>query len=251
MRVLFIKKPLVLGAMSVFGLFLLIGFASSFLFNESVPSSTIADGQPIYQGSSERKEIALTCNVFWGEEYLPPMLEILERNEVPVTFFVGGTWAERFPELTRELLTRGHEIGSHGYSHPHPDRISKDENLKDIKKCEDILKKLTGKRPVLYAPPYGERGPAVLQAANEAGYKTILWSIDTVDWKRPPADSIVEKVVSNAHNGAIVLIHPTEPTVGALSRIIKELKDQGYALVTVSQLLREENNISSTIDERE
>lgn len=237
MRVLFIKKSYTVAVMVFFIFLAVVGLCFLFFFPSLVSTVSVYNGQPIYQGSSEKKEIALTCNVFWGEEFLPEMLAILRRNKVPVTFFLGGTWAEKFPEITKQLAKEGHEIGSHGYSHPHPDRLSKEDNLEDILKCEKILHEITGVKPVLYAPPYGERGPAVLQAAEEAGYRTILWSIDTVDWKHPRPEAIVTKVVKNAHNGAIVLMHPTAPTVYALPQIIKELKEKGFNFVTVGELL--------------
>ncbi|MCL6477024.1 MAG: polysaccharide deacetylase family protein [Peptococcaceae bacterium] len=193
--------------------------------------------QPIYQGSPRFKEIAFTVNVFWGEEYIPQMLDILRQNNVKATFFLGGTWVKKYPELASRIAGEGHEIGSHGYSHPHPDRLSKSENLREMQKAEDIIYRATGVRPRLFAPPYGERGPSVLEAADDASYTTILWSIDTLDWQLPPPDVVVQRVTSRAHNGAIVLMHPTAPTVKALPEIIQKLKKEGYQLVTVSKLL--------------
>ncbi|KJS11117.1 MAG: polysaccharide deacetylase [Peptococcaceae bacterium BRH_c8a] len=198
--------------------------------------------EPIYHGDDDKNVIALTCNVFWGEEYIGPMLEILTDKDVQVTFFIGGTWAERFPGLVREIQRRGHEIGSHGYSHPHPDRISREANLKDITKAQDILENITGKKPTLFAPPYGERGTVVLQTAEELGYQTILWSIDTIDWQRPGPQIIRDRVSSKAHNGGIVLMHPTASTVEALPGIIDDLRGQGYELITIGDMFQEEPN---------
>ncbi|MCL5780362.1 MAG: polysaccharide deacetylase family protein [Firmicutes bacterium] len=192
---------------------------------------------PIYQGSDQEKKIALTCNVFWGEEYIPKMLEVLEDQQVKITFFAGGIWVRDFPELLKKMDAAGHEIGSHGYSHPHPDRLSKSGNLKDMQRAEKLIYDTINKRPKLYAPPYGERGPAVLKAAEEQGYTFILWSIDTIDWQRPSPDVIIRRVVDKAHNGAIVLMHPTAPTVKALPVIIKQLKKEGYEFVTVGEMI--------------
>lgn len=194
--------------------------------------------EPVYHGDPDVKTIALTCNVFWGEEYVGPMLEILTEKEVRMTFFIGGTWAEKFPEYVREIQWRGHEIGSHGYSHPHPDKISREANAREIIKAQEILLGITGEKPVLFAPPYGERGTAVLQAADDLGYYTILWSIDTVDWQRPEPEVISKRVMSKAHNGGIILMHPTAPTVQALPGIIDVLRQQGYRLVTVGEMLK-------------
>jgi len=202
--------------------------------------------EPLYHGDDGVKAIALTCNVFWGEEYIGPMLEILTEKDVRVTFFIGGTWAEKFPELVGEMQSRGHEIGSHGYSHPHPDRISREANHRDITKAQDILEQITGKKPVLYAPPYGERGTVVLKVAEELGYQTILWSIDTIDWQRPGPQIIRDRVSGKAHNGGIVLMHPTAPTVEALPGIINDLRSQGYELITVGEMVGEETDNRSS-----
>lgn len=194
-------------------------------------------GQPVYQGDSRYKEVALTFNVFWGEEYMPGILDVLRENNVKATFFMGGTWVKQFPDLTRKISEEGHELGSHGYSHPHPDRISKSANLREMQKTEELLYKITGQRPKLFAPPYGERGPAVLQAAEEAGYTTILWSVDTIDWQRPDSKVILQRVLGRVENGSIILMHPTEPTLKALPEMIKSLKERGYNPVTVSGML--------------
>ncbi|WP_081410857.1 polysaccharide deacetylase family protein [Desulfotruncus alcoholivorax] len=203
---------------------------------ETKTSTVIAE--PIYHGNENFKSIALTCNVFWGEEYIGRMLEILEEKDVKATFYIGGTWAEKFPDLVKKINEKGHEIGSHGYSHPHPDQLSVDGNKKDISRAEEIIRELTGERPKLYAPPYGERGPALLQAAGELGYQTVLWSIDTIDWQLPDPGVIKERVISKAHNGGIVLMHPTAPTVKALPEIIDTLRERGYQIVTVGEMLK-------------
>lgn len=200
-------------------------------------SDPVFYNQPIYQGNPGNKEMALTVNVFWGEEHIPKMMEIMRENNVKATFFLGGAWVEKYPELAALIAGEGHEIGSHGYSHPHPDRLSRAGNLKDMQRAEDVIYQATGHRPKLYAPPYGERGPSVLEAAEQAGYTTILWSIDTIDWQLPPPDIVVQRVTEKAHNGAIVLMHPTAPTVKALPQVIQQLKRDGYQLVTVSRLL--------------
>lgn len=209
----------------------------AFILSMEGKTSTVA-AEPIYQGNEDSKSMALTCNVFWGEEYIGRMLEILEEKDVKVTFYIGGTWAEKFPGLIKKIKEKGHEIGSHGYSHPHPDQLSVDGNKNDIARAEKIIQGITGEKPKLYAPPYGERGAAVLQAAGDMGYRTVLWSIDTVDWQLPDPGVIEERVIGKAHNGGIVLMHPTAPTVKALPRIIDTLKERGYQIITVGEMLK-------------
>ncbi|OAT85884.1 polysaccharide deacetylase family protein [Desulfotomaculum copahuensis] len=218
------------------GLMLLAwGYWFDHTLRRTVPASAM---QPVYQGSAEQKEVALTVNVFWGEEYLPRMLAILKEENAPATFFIGGQWAEQFPRMVQEIAGQGNEIGNHGYSHPHPDQLSVAGNLNDIRRAEEILAKINGSRPQLYAPPYGEHGPAVLEASRDAGCRTILWSVDTIDWQKPSPEVISQRVLGKVHNGAIILMHPTAPTVEALPGLIKELKKQGYHLVTISTMLK-------------
>lgn len=220
-------------------------FASGLFFAGHI--KPVSYTPPIYQGSSKLKEVSLTVNVFWGEEYIPQMLDILKQYNVKATFFLGGTWVKQYPELANNIAQQGHEIGSHGYSHPHPDRLSKSGNLKDIQKAEEVIIQATGVKPKLYAPPYGERGPAVLQAADEASYRTILWSVDTIDWQLPPPEVIVNRVTEKVSNGAIILMHPTAPTVKALPQIIERLKKEGYQMVPVSKLIEELEATDSSV----
>ncbi len=153
-----------------------------------------------------------------------------------MTFFMGGQWVKDFPELTG-AIARDHELGNHSYSHPHPTFISKAENIEEIEKTERAVYKVTNITTRLYAPPYGEFNGTVLDAAGENGYKTILWSIDTRDWQLPAPEVIARRVLDKAHNGAIVLMHPTKPTVDALPGLIAELKKRGYQLTTVSDII--------------
>lgn len=215
---------------------LLAGVLAFKMFQANLLEPAVSNFDPIYQGSADSKKIALTVNVVWGEEFVPKLLEIVKKNDVKMTFFMGGQWVEDFPELTKQIA-KDHELGNHSFSHPHPTFISKAENIEQIKKTEQAVFKTTQVKTELYAPPYGEFNKTVLEAAGELGYRTILWSIDTIDWQRPAPEVIVRRVVQKAHNGAIVLMHPTEPTVKALPTLIAELKKMGYELTTVSDVL--------------
>ncbi|MDA8333596.1 MAG: polysaccharide deacetylase family protein [Peptococcaceae bacterium] len=225
-------------ALAVFNVFFALGLFLFFVHRVGPPVvPTVAE--PVYSGHAGKKEIALTFNVFWGEEYIPGILDILKENNVQATFFLGGQWTEQYPVLARLIADSGQEIESHGYSHPHADHLSESANLAEIEKAEKVIVKYTGKKPTLFAPPYGERGPAVLRAAERAGYRTVLWSTDTVDWQLPDSSVIVRRVMQGARPGGIVLMHPTAPTLHALPTIIAELKRQGYRLVDLDTLLRE------------
>ncbi len=95
--------------------------------------------------------------------------------------------------------------------------------------------------PKLFAPPYGEFNQEIVAVAGNLGYRTIMWTIDTIDWQRPAPEIIIRRVVDKIKAGAIILMHPTVPTVQALERIIQNVQGQGYKLVTVSELLKASN----------
>ena len=194
---------------------------------------------PVFQGNPDQPQIALACNVFWGEEYLPDMLKTLDENNIHITFFIGGSWANKYPEVLKDLANRGHELGNHTYSHPHPNNLSKEKNKEQIIKTEELVTSITGTKTILYAPPYGEYNNTVLLAAQELDYTTIMWSIDTIDWKRPPPEIIKERVLKKLHNGAIILMHPTAPTAQVLPGLIAEIKKRGYTITTVSDILKQ------------
>jgi probable sporulation protein (polysaccharide deacetylase family) len=205
------------------------------IFNNTQP---IDKPTPIFHGNTINPKVAFACNVFWGEEYLPAMLKTLDDNNIKITFFIGGSWGKRFPTLVTELGARGHELGNHTYSHPHPNTISKEKNKEQILRTEELVKELTTIKTSLYAPPYGEYNDTVLSAANELGYTTIMWSIDTIDWQRPPTDVVINRVMKKIHNGAIILIHPTDVTSKALPELIKQIQDKGYTISTVSDIIK-------------
>lgn len=194
--------------------------------------------EPIYRGSADTKAVALAINVDWGEDIIPEMLQLFEKEEIQATFFITGRFASKFPDVIREIDAHGHEIGNHGYSHNHPDRTGFADNQLEISRTEEALKKIISSPAKLYAPPYGECSSPVVEAAEKLGYKTIMWTVDTVDWKGGTAAGIADKVVNKAQNGAIILMHPKPVTLDALPIMIKELKAQGYQFEKISQIIK-------------
>lgn len=192
---------------------------------------------PIFQGNSAKKEMALVINVAWGNENLSPMLATLEEEQVRATFFLVGRWAAKYPDLVRAIAAGGHEFGNHAYSDPHLPMLSREAIAQEIERTSAVIKEITGQEVLFFSPPYNDFDQKVLEVASEQGYLTVLCSLDTADWMRPGVERIVRRIVPRAHNGGIVLMHPTEQTPQALIQIIKGLKEQGYKLVTISQLL--------------
>lgn len=219
------------------GFFLIIAILSGFLqpifYNTQLVKLT-----PISRGNMVEPKVTFACNIFSGEEFLPAMLKTFDDNNIKITFFIGGTWGKRFPALVTELANRGHELGNHSFSHPHPNQLGKEKNKEEIVRTEQLIQELAAIKTNLYAPPYGEYNDTVLQAANELSYTTIMWSIDTIDWQRPPSEVIINRVMKKLHNGAIILIHPTENTAKALPELIKQIQSKGYKISTVSDILK-------------
>lgn len=238
MRVIFLKKKNLVFFFG--GLVLIIFFALIFMRLYSFSTVPTIQVDPIYQGNTAHPYVALTINVDWGEDIIPQMLEVLDRKEVKATFFITGRFAEKFPEIVKAIHERQHEIGNHGYSHPHPDRLSVKKNLEEINKTHEILTKLTNTNICLFAPPYGERGENCLIAAQKAGYKTILWTADTIDWQEPPPslNTLVNRVTGKRlTNGAIILMHPKPHTLEALPIIIDVIKAKGFQFKKVSEII--------------
>jgi peptidoglycan/xylan/chitin deacetylase (PgdA/CDA1 family) len=204
----------------------------------AVPASSGAG--PVLMGNPALPRVALMFNVDWGEEYIPDILQVLEDGRARATFFVTGTWAKKHPDLLRRIAEAGHEVGNHGYSHAHPAELDRKGIERLIIDNEALLRDVLACEPArIYAPPYGEYTEESLQATEDLGYRTILWTVDTVDWRRPPP-SVVRKRASKASSGSLLLMHPTEPTKLALPGILADMKERGLDPVTVTQILDKE-----------
>jgi probable sporulation protein (polysaccharide deacetylase family) len=194
--------------------------------------------KPVYHGRPGCSRVALAINVAWGEEYIPDLLRIFQEEKVKVTFFLVGTWVKAFPEMVRTMEAAGHELANHGLEHGHPSQMSRDQLKQLIQENTALIRSVTGKQPAaLFAPPYGELTSQIVSTAGELGYRTIMWSVDSVDWKRPAPEIIIERVLSKIEPGGIVLLHPTVVTRAAMKNLIHELRKKGLEPGTVSSVL--------------
>lgn len=138
---------------------------------------------PIYCVNTDDKKVAISFDAAWGADDTDELLSILENNDVKATFFLCGSWVDKFPEEVKKIYENGHEIGNHSNTHPHGSKISLEENKKEIMEVHKKIKDLTGYEMDLYRPPFGEYNDTVLKAAEEVGYHTIQWDIDILDTK--------------------------------------------------------------------
>lgn len=195
---------------------------------------------PIYRGHPEKSMVALMINVSWGEEYIPNILRILKEQEVKATFFIEGKWAKENTNLVKMIDEQGHTIGNHAYNHPDMARLSYKENADQIIQTNHVIEAIIGKTPKWFAPPSGSYTNEVVEAAHHLEMETILWTVDTIDWRNPSVSVMVNRVITNIHPGAMVLMHPTSPVVNGLDQMITEIKGLGYQLHTVDTLLSSE-----------
>ncbi len=217
---------------------LLIGLFALTYAGGTLNASSTSTNEAIYHGNINSKNISLMINVYWGNEYLDSMLNTLKENNVKTTFFVGGTWAEQYPELLRKIYDDGHEIANHGYYHKDHQKITYEQNKQEIENNHNLIKKLLNYDMKLFAPPSGSYSQTTLDIAKELGYTTIMWTRDTIDWRDKDADLIYNRAIKNASGGDLILMHPTEKTAEALPRIIETLQTEGYTLTTVSECLQ-------------
>lgn len=195
--------------------------------------------EPIYRGNFQKPMVAFLINVAWGNEYIPEILRVLENHQIKTTFFFDGSWVKANPDLAKSIKDAGHEIGNHAYSHPDLNQRSRAETMEELKKTNDVIEETLKTKPKWFAPPSGSFNDTTIQVADQLGMKTILWTVDTVDWKKPETSEMVRRVVSKVENGSMVLMHPTKPTAEGLNTMITEIKEKGYRLGTVSDLMSE------------
>jgi polysaccharide deacetylase family sporulation protein PdaB len=208
----------------------------------------------IYSVPTDRKVVALTFDISWGEKRAEPILDILRNKNVKnVTFFLSSPWSKTHPEIVKRIVGDGYEIGSHGNKHDNYSSYGEAEIRKQISTAHTVLSELTGKTPNLIRMPNGDFDKRVLRVADQLGYKVIQWDTDSLDWKNPGVDMIVQRVVGKAHSGDIILLHASDSckqTHLALPAIIDQLRAQGYDFVTVSQLLGQADTKGKTVQDR-
>src|SRR5580700_8679948 len=183
--------------------------------------------------------IAMTFDDGPSAENTPRLLEILKQRNIKATFFLIGQNAAANPDIVRRILAEGHEVGNHSWTHPQLSKLSDDRVTAEITKTQDAIKDASGYTPTLLRPPYGAITPRQREwIANQFGLNIILWSVDPLDWKRPGASVITQRILSQTRPGAIILSHDIhKQTVDAMPATLDALSAKGYKFATVSQLI--------------
>lgn len=195
------------------------------------------------RGLSADHRIAITFDAGADSSPTPGILDALAKHGVHATFFLTGKWIEKNPDMVRRIVSEGHEIGNHTYSHKRLTGLSAGEITTEVEKTEQLVADLTGHstKPLLRVP-YGSRDSRVLQVLNGLGYRSIYWDVDSWDSVKAgiTSDQIEERVLRKIRNGSVVLMHcGSKATADALDTLLRKLSDEGYRQVTISELAGE------------
>ncbi|WP_433269258.1 polysaccharide deacetylase family protein [Actinosynnema sp. CS-041913] len=171
--------------------------------------------------------VALTYDDGPYAQFTRPLLAALRSARARATFFDIGTRAKEHPDLVRATARAGMWLGNHTWSHPFLTRATPDELSKEIASTQDELRRITGRVPTLFRPPYGDTNAAVAAEARRQGLDQVLWTVDTRDWTSPPTEEIVRSATS-ATAGGIVLMHDGyQNTVDAVPLVVQGLRAKG------------------------
>ncbi|MGO4530263.1 polysaccharide deacetylase family protein [Paenibacillus sp. 2TAF8] len=191
------------------------------------------------------KQVALTFDDVPDPRFTPQVLDVLKKYKVRATFFVVGSRAEKHPDLVKRMVKEGHIVGNHSYNHPEFSKLSMTAFRKQILHTGDIIHRLTGYTPKMIRPPYGDINEEQLRWAAKQHYSIVNWNVDSLDWKGLSKEKVKHNILSAVKPGSIVLQHAgggtgsnLKGTVDALPEVIEELRNRGYELVTLDEMLK-------------
>lgn len=241
MFLVFNKEKIQTYAVSILTVAVLIAVANIGKIN-AIPTSATQKYLPIYNVQTEENKIAFTMNCAWNADDIDSILETLKNNNVHITFFMVGDWVDKYPEAVKKIYEAGHEIGCHSNTHPHVNNLSSEKNLEEIQLSINKIEKITGIRTTLYRAPYGEYNDTVIKTAQENGYYTIQWNLDTLDYEGLTGEEMWNRIKNKLDKGSIILSHNgTKHTADSLDMLIKNIKASGFQVTTVSDLIYKDN----------
>ena len=200
----------------------------------------VGSHEPVDRVDISGEKIALTFNIAWGDETFSEVLDVLDEQGVKSTFFVAGPWAETNRPLVERASEDGHEIATMGYRQLDLTTAEDETMREEISKGVQVLKDRLQQSPRLFRPPTGQWDDRVMNAATELGLVTVTASLDSRDWTNPGVEQIVDNVLTDVQPGFLIEFHADDSSTQlaeALPIIIKQLHEEGFELITVSQLL--------------
>ncbi len=192
---------------------------------------------PIYCVNRDDNKISISFDAAWGGDKTLGILDLLDEYNIKTTFFLVDIWTQKYPELVKEIVTRGHEIGNHSTSHPQMSKLNETQIAKELNTQADNVLAIAGVRPVLFRPPYGDYNNRVITTARAQGFVPIQWSVDSLDWKNRGAQEIINRA-TKVKSGDIVLFHnDSQYILDALPAVLKYYAENGYSVVPISEIL--------------
>lgn len=193
---------------------------------------------PIYSVETHEKKVAISFDCAWGVDYTDKLLDIMEKNNVKCTFFAVEFWVNKYPEYAKKIVDAGHELGTHSRTHSYMSKLSKTEILDELTTSSAAIERVTGVKPVLFRPPYGDYNNLLVDTVQGMGLYTIQWDVDSLDWKNLSATEIALRVINGTKNGSIILCHNNGlHTAEALPIIFSTLKNRGFTFVPIGELI--------------
>ena len=218
---------------------LLVGGA--YILGLNQPSATVLARKrelPVYCVERAEKVLSISFDASWGADKTIGILDLLDEYGIKTTFFLVGGWVDKYPDMVKEIAARGHEIGNHSDTHPHMSQQTMQQIKDEIRIMSDKVETLTGVRPTLFRPPYGDYNDLVIATARAEGYEAVQWSIDSLDWKDRGTADIIKQCTYRVQNGDIVLFHnDSNDILNALPTVLKHYVGLGFTIVPVSELL--------------
>jgi peptidoglycan/xylan/chitin deacetylase (PgdA/CDA1 family) len=192
------------------------------------------------------RQLALTYDDGPNHPHTLRLLEVLAKHNVHATFFLIGRYIQQQPQIAREIVSAGHIVGNHTFTHPLLIFKSESEIRRQLTQCRDALQDAIGQPSNLFRPPFGGRRPAVFRVARDLGLKPVMWNVTGYDWNAPPAEVIERNVAGQTHGGNVILLHDgghkqigadRSQTVIATDHLIARYKSEGYKFVTIPQMM--------------
>lgn len=183
----------------------------------------------------EEKKIAITFDDGPHPQFTEQLLDGLKERGVQATFFVTGEHAELHPDIIERMNEEGHIIGNHTYSHMQLTKGNRDSFKDELIKTNQILNEITGEEVMYVRPPYGTWDKSF---ETELNMIPVLWNIDPLDWCSQDVTGVVNKVMKEADENAIILMHDYyETSVTAALQIVDRLQEKGYTFVTIEEIM--------------
>lgn len=193
-------------------------------------------------GNIDQKYIYLTFDLGYEAGYTEKILDALKEENVQATFFITAHYVNSASDIVQRMIDEGHIVGNHTVNHKSMPSLSDDEIEEEVMKLHQTVYEKYGYEMKYIRPPMGEFSERTLSISESLGYKTVMWSFAYVDWdekKQPSEEDAMNKIISNLHNGEIMLLHATSKTNGdIMSQMLKKVKEEGYEFRSIDEFIQ-------------